>query len=87
MADIQVPYDEDTISGSFSYDIINNVDYLTIFTSGLAAGTITVAVMDGTTERALESYTTDASDVIGPLKGKNIRIVGATVTCDYLSLA
>jgi len=87
MTDITLPYDEDTISGSFSYDITNNVDYLTIITDGLSAGSIVVAVMDDTTARTLVTYTVDANSVIGPLKSRSIRIVGTGVTCDYLSLA
>ena len=86
MADITIPYDEDTISGAFTYDITNNRDEITIFTEGLSAGTITVSFMDGTTARALKSYTADAQDII-EVAGRNVRVSGTDVTCNYLSIA
>jgi hypothetical protein len=89
MTDITLPYDEDTISGSFSYDITNNQDYITVITDGFSAGTIAFVTMDGTTERAIPgaTYTTNIGDVIGPLRARNIRVVGTGVTANYLSIA
>lgn len=87
MADIQIPYIEGTISGSFDYDITNTQNKLSIFTSGLSAGSIVVSYLDASgTKRTLKTYTSDAQDVI-TISGRQVNVTGTGVTADTLSLS
>ncbi len=86
MADITLPYTEKLLSGSFTYDITNNNAYeLSVFISGLSAGTIAVYYLLGTDPYLLKTYSADVKDVI-TITNRKVRIVGTGVTAAAISL-
>ena len=87
MTDIVLPYTENSISGSFSWDIKNNQNELTIIADSLSAGNVVVAVMDDSNERTIHNITTSEQVVIGPLKAARIRLIGTGVTAGYIRVA
>lgn len=87
MTDIVLPYTENSISGSFSWDIKNNQNELTIIADSLSAGNVVVAVMDDSNERTIYDITTSEKVVISPLKAARIRLIGTGVTAGYIRVA
>lgn len=86
MTDITIPYEEDTLSGNFTYDITNNnARELSVFISGLSAGTIAFYYMLTSGPYLLKTYSADADDVI-TITNRKVRIVGTGVTAAAISL-
>jgi len=86
MTDQTIPYSEESVSGAFEYDLTNTGEQISIFISGLSAGTISVSYLEGTNAYLLKAYTTDADDII-TVSSRKVRVSGVGVTADYLSIA
>ena len=87
MADIQIPYAEESLSGAFSYDITNTTNpEITLVVNGLSAGAVNLVQVVNGNEYVLKAYSQDSNDVIKPGRRK-LRLVGVGVTLDLLSVS
>ena len=88
MADINLPYSEESLSGVTRTDSIKNSGkVISLVISGLSAGTITIAWVEGSNNYpSTASYTADA-EIELKTYGRTVEIQYTGVTANYVSIA